>query len=65
MKQALGFCSDSIGGMFGFYFSKEIPASFEEVKAANQERFKTILSPDVGGWCVFSTKYVLNWLCLY
>lgn len=34
------FCSDSIGGMFGFYFSKEIPASFEEVKAANQERFK-------------------------
>jgi glutamate-1-semialdehyde 2,1-aminomutase len=26
--------------MFGFYFSAEIPQSFEEVKAANQERFK-------------------------
>lgn len=34
------FCSDSIGGMFGFYFSTEVPKSFEEVKAANQERFK-------------------------
>jgi glutamate-1-semialdehyde 2,1-aminomutase len=39
-EAGIEFCSDSVGGMFGFYFSAEIPRSFEEVKAANQERFK-------------------------
>jgi glutamate-1-semialdehyde 2,1-aminomutase len=39
-EAGIEFCSDSVGGMFGFYFSAEIPQSFEEVKAANQERFK-------------------------
>lgn len=39
-EAGIEFCSDSIGGMFGFYFSAQIPQSFEEVKAANQERFK-------------------------
>jgi glutamate-1-semialdehyde 2,1-aminomutase len=39
-EAGIEFCSDSIGGMFGFYFSEQIPQSFEEVKAANQERFK-------------------------
>lgn len=39
-EAGIEFCSDSIGGMFGFYFGVQIPQSFEEVKAANQERFK-------------------------
>lgn len=39
-EAGIEFCSDSIGGMFGFYFSTEVPKSFEEIKAANQERFK-------------------------
>lgn len=39
-EAGIEFCSDNIGGMFGFYFSAEVPKSFEEVKAANQERFK-------------------------
>ncbi|HRG63436.1 MAG TPA: glutamate-1-semialdehyde 2,1-aminomutase [Burkholderiales bacterium] len=39
-EAGIEFCSDSIGGMFGFYFGAQIPQSFEEVKAANQERFK-------------------------
>ena len=34
------FSADSIGGMFGFYFSGAIPRSFAEVKLANQELFK-------------------------
>ena len=39
-EAGIEFCSDSIGGMFGFYFSAQTPQSFEEVKSANQERFK-------------------------
>jgi glutamate-1-semialdehyde 2,1-aminomutase len=34
------FSADSLGGMFGFYFSSAIPHSFAEVKLANQELFK-------------------------
>ena len=33
------FCADSIGGMFGVYFSDAVPASFAEVSASNRERF--------------------------
>lgn len=33
------FCADSVGGMFGIYFSKEIPASFEDVNKSNKEKF--------------------------
>jgi glutamate-1-semialdehyde 2,1-aminomutase len=33
------FCADSVGGMFGIYFSKEIPASFSDVNASNREKF--------------------------
>jgi glutamate-1-semialdehyde 2,1-aminomutase len=33
------FCADSIGGMFGLYFSKSIPQSFADVNESNKERF--------------------------
>lgn len=33
------FCADSVGGMFGIYFSKTPPASFEDVNASDRERF--------------------------
>lgn len=38
-KHGFAFCSDSVGGMFGFYFSEKIPQNFAEVKTANQELF--------------------------
>lgn len=40
--QAAGipFCADSVGGMFGLYFTKQVPACFAEVSAADVERFK-------------------------
>jgi len=33
------FCTDSVGGMFGIYFSKTVPASFEDVNRSNKEKF--------------------------
>ena len=34
------FSVDSVGGMFGIYFSENIPSSFEEVSKCNQNIFK-------------------------
>jgi len=34
------FAADSIGGMFGLYFSLEVPTSFEEVSAADGDLFR-------------------------
>ncbi|MBC3875687.1 glutamate-1-semialdehyde 2,1-aminomutase [Undibacterium flavidum] len=36
----IDFCADAIGGMFGIYFCKEVPTSFEQVMQANGELFK-------------------------
>lgn len=33
------FCADSIGGMFGLYFSATVPGSFSEVMRANATQF--------------------------
>ena len=33
------FCGDYIGGMLGFYFSSNIPQSFNQVKLADNQRF--------------------------
>jgi len=32
--------ADSVGGMFGFYFTQEVPTTLAEVSASNIERFK-------------------------
>jgi len=36
----LDFAADSVGGMFGIYFSKTVPTSLAEVSAGNIEAFK-------------------------
>ncbi len=33
------FSTDSVGGMFGIYFSKDTPATFEDVNTSNREKF--------------------------
>jgi glutamate-1-semialdehyde 2,1-aminomutase len=33
------FCGDSVGGMFGIYFSKTPPASFDDVNHSNRDKF--------------------------
>ncbi|MDQ1829674.1 glutamate-1-semialdehyde 2,1-aminomutase [Massilia scottii] len=33
------FCADSVGGMFGIYFSDEVPGSYAEMMAGDKTRF--------------------------
>lgn len=33
------FCTDSVGGMFGIYFSKTPPVTFQDVNASDREKF--------------------------
>ena len=39
-KANIPFAVDSVGGMFGFYFSKEVPSSYEAVTKTNIDAFK-------------------------
>ncbi len=36
---SLAFSSDSVGGMFGVYFSSAVPSSYAQVMASDRERF--------------------------
>ena len=38
-EAGITFCADSIGGMFGFYFSEDIPTSYAEMMAGDKTRF--------------------------
>ena len=38
-EAGVAFCADSVGGMFGLYFSATIPTSYAEVMAGDKERF--------------------------
>lgn len=38
-EAGVSFCTDSIGGMLGLYFSDSIPTSFAEVSASNTAKF--------------------------
>jgi glutamate-1-semialdehyde 2,1-aminomutase len=39
-KAGIDFSVDSVGGMFGLYFSKEVPTSYAAITASNIEAFK-------------------------
>ena len=38
-KHGINFCAQSIGGMFGLYFSRNIPSSFAEVMSCDKNAF--------------------------
>ncbi|MDO9312788.1 MAG: aspartate aminotransferase family protein, partial [Nitrosomonas sp.] len=38
-NHGIDFCAQSVGGMFGLYFRKNIPASFAEVMQCDKEAF--------------------------
>lgn len=38
-EASIEFCADSVGGMFGVYFSREVPRSYAQMMAGNRERF--------------------------
>lgn len=35
------FCADSVGGMFGLYFSAQVPGNYAEMMAGDKEQFNT------------------------
>ena len=38
-QHGISFCAQSIGGMFGLYFSKALPTSYAEVMSCDKEAF--------------------------
>lgn len=40
-EAGVDFCADALGGMFGMYFSKDIPASYAEMMTCDKTRFNT------------------------
>jgi glutamate-1-semialdehyde 2,1-aminomutase len=38
-EAGIDFCGDAVGGMFGMYFSKEVPGSYSAMMAGDKERF--------------------------
>jgi glutamate-1-semialdehyde 2,1-aminomutase len=38
-EAGIAFCADSVGGMFGMYFSAEVPGNYAEMMAADKARF--------------------------
>ncbi|OGS78598.1 MAG: glutamate-1-semialdehyde-2,1-aminomutase [Gallionellales bacterium GWA2_55_18] len=38
-KRGIPFCAQSVGGMFGLYFSKALPTSYAEVMSCDKEAF--------------------------
>ncbi len=39
-RTGVEFCAQSVGGMFGLYFARTIPDSYETVMTCDKERFK-------------------------
>ena len=40
-EAGVAFCADAVGGMFGLYFSEQVPASFADVSRSDIARFNT------------------------
>jgi glutamate-1-semialdehyde 2,1-aminomutase len=38
-EAGIDFCGDAVGGMFGMYFSKDVPGSYSEMMAGDKDRF--------------------------
>jgi len=38
-EAGIDFCGDAVGGMFGMYFSRDVPGSYSEMMAGDKERF--------------------------
>jgi len=38
-EAGIAFCGDSVGGMFGFYFSEKVPSTYGQMMAGDKNRF--------------------------
>ncbi len=39
--QGISFCADSVGGMFGIYFTASVPGDYAQMMACDKQRFNT------------------------
>ena len=44
LNRDIPFTTNQIGGMFGFFFSKELPNNFKDVENSNDIHFKKFLN---------------------
>jgi glutamate-1-semialdehyde 2,1-aminomutase len=40
-QHGITFCADAVGGMFGLYFSAEVPSNYSQMMAGNRDQFNT------------------------
>ena len=40
-EAGITFCADAVGGMFGLYFSEQVPGNYSQMMAGNREQFNT------------------------
>jgi glutamate-1-semialdehyde 2,1-aminomutase len=40
-EAGVAFCADSVGGMFGIYFSSQVPSSYGQMMAGDKARFNS------------------------
>ncbi|MDN5751773.1 MAG: glutamate-1-semialdehyde 2,1-aminomutase [Nitrosospira sp.] len=53
-KHGIVFCAQAMGGMFGLYFRKDLPASYAEVMACDKEAFNRFFHAMLGEGIYFA-----------
>ena len=62
---SIPFCTDFVGGMFGFYFSDKLPENLKEVKFANEERFNKFFHMMLDAGVYFApSMYEAGFVCI-
>jgi len=51
----IDFCARHVGGMFGMYFSKKAPDSFDEIMQSDRDAFKKFFHLMLGRGYLFWT----------
>ena len=62
---SIPFCTNFVGGMFGFYFSDKLPQNLTEVKLANEERFNKFFHMMLDAGVYFApSMYEAGFVCI-
>ena len=60
--KGIPFSHASIGGMFGFFFSEELPRNFDEVVKTNDELFIKFFNTGLKEWNILCAVKIRSWL---
>lgn len=64
LNHGIKFCSDYVGGMFGFYFSNTIPHNMTEMATSNIKAFNTFFHKMLGEGIYFApSMYEAGFIC--